>query len=80
MKCDSQLQEQYAIKILLKNIYGTIIFLLKRFTINTFEKLSNKASNFQDKAKQLSFGDQQNGSKLLKVFEKNTISTTDKGK
>ncbi|PKU64668.1 hypothetical protein MA16_Dca014522 [Dendrobium catenatum] len=53
MKCEPQLQEQHAVKILLKNIHGPIAFLLKGFTIKTFEKLLNKASNLQEEAPRL---------------------------
>lgn len=47
MKCEPQLSEQHAVEILLKNIRGPIAFLLKGFTIKTFEKLLTKASNLQ---------------------------------
>ncbi|PKU82262.1 hypothetical protein MA16_Dca017484 [Dendrobium catenatum] len=72
MKCEPQLQEQHAIEILLKNIHGPVAFLLKGFTIKTFEKLLNKASSLQDSKKL----------KPQKVFEKKsgTVSAVDKGK
>lgn len=45
MKCELQLQEQYNIKILLRNIHVMMPFLLKEYAIKTFEKLINKATN-----------------------------------
>ncbi|XP_020571643.1 uncharacterized protein LOC110018618 [Phalaenopsis equestris] len=53
MKCEPQLQEQHAIEILLKSIHGPVGFLLKGFTIKTFEKLLSKVGNLQEEAKQL---------------------------
>ncbi|XP_020592712.1 uncharacterized protein LOC110033161 [Phalaenopsis equestris] len=53
MKCEPQLQEQHAIEILLKSIHGPIAFLLKGFTIKTFENLLSKAGSLQKEAKQL---------------------------
>ncbi|KAI0526823.1 hypothetical protein KFK09_002415 [Dendrobium nobile] len=87
MKCEPQLQEQHAIEILLKNIHGLVAFLLKGFTIKTFEKLLNKASSLQEEASQLSFLVDQSYSdpkklKPQKVFEKKfgSVSTVDRGK
>ncbi|PKU84955.1 hypothetical protein MA16_Dca015171 [Dendrobium catenatum] len=87
MKCEPQLQEQPAIEILLKNIHGPVAFLLKSFTIKTFERLLNKASSLQEEASQLSFLVDQSSSdpkklKPKKVFEKKygIVSDVDKGK
>ncbi|PKU61119.1 hypothetical protein MA16_Dca028354 [Dendrobium catenatum] len=87
MKCEPQLQEQHAIEILLKNIHGPVAFLLKGFTIKTFEKLLNKASSLQEEASQLSFLVDQSSSdpkklKHHKVSKKKsgTVSAMDKGK
>ncbi|XP_028556574.1 uncharacterized protein LOC110106707 [Dendrobium catenatum] len=85
MKCEPQLQEQHAVKILLKNIHGPIAFLLKGFTIKTFEKLLNKASNLQEEAPRMPFLREQSedtkGPKLVKTFEKKAmVSAVDKGK
>lgn len=37
MKCDMQLPKKLEIEILVKNILGSITFLLKGFTIQTFK-------------------------------------------
>ncbi|XP_028557328.1 uncharacterized protein LOC114581406 [Dendrobium catenatum] len=85
MKCEPQLQEQHAVEILLKNIHSPIAFLLKGFTIKTFEKLLNKASNLQEEAHKMPFLREQSEDKkvtrLVKTFEKKAVvSAADKGK
>lgn len=47
MKCKPIFQEQHALEILMKNIYGPFVFLLKGFIIKIFEKLILKAANLQ---------------------------------
>ncbi|PKU59906.1 hypothetical protein MA16_Dca019608 [Dendrobium catenatum] len=87
MRCEPQLQEQHAIEILLKNIHGPVAFLLKGFTIKTFEKLLNKASNLQEEVSQLPFAKDSTSLEMKKlkpqkVLEKKsgTVSAVDKGK
>ncbi|KAL0910749.1 hypothetical protein M5K25_018832 [Dendrobium thyrsiflorum] len=85
MKCEPQLQEQHAVEILLKNIHGPVAFLLKGFTIKTFEKLLNKASNLQEEAPRMPFlkelSSDKKVDKPVKSFEKKAaVSSVDKGK
>lgn len=49
MKYDTQLLDQQAVEILLKNIHSHVTFLLKVFTIQTFEKLIKKALVYKRK-------------------------------
>ncbi|XP_020576144.1 uncharacterized protein LOC110021822 [Phalaenopsis equestris] len=70
MKCVPQLQEQDAIKILLKSIHGPVAFLLKGFTIKTFEKLLKKAGSLQNEAIQFDFFEEAEKLKPVKAFEK----------
>ncbi|XP_020685009.1 uncharacterized protein LOC110101440 [Dendrobium catenatum] len=87
MRCEPQLQEKHAIEILLKNIHSPVAFLLKGFTIKTFEKLLNKASNLQEEVSQLPFAKDSTSLEMKKlkpqkVLEKKsgTVSAVDKGK
>ncbi|KAL0923901.1 hypothetical protein M5K25_004688 [Dendrobium thyrsiflorum] len=74
MKCEPQLQEQHAVEILLKNVHGPVAFLLKGFTIKTFEKLLNKASNLMPFLKELS--SDKKVDKPVKYFEKRAATPT----
>lgn len=68
-----------------ENIHRPITFLLKGFTIKTFEKLLNKASNLQEKAPRMPFLKDSSSEKKIdrpvKSFEKRVvnISIVDKG-
>lgn len=59
-------------EILLKNIHNSIAFLLKVFTIKTFENLLDKDAILQEEAKRISFGEHQNKNKAPNIFEKKT--------
>ncbi|NAV33006.1 hypothetical protein EE071_28375 [Klebsiella pneumoniae] len=86
MKCEPQLQEQHAVEILLKNIHGPVAFLLKGFTIKTFEKLLIKASNLQGESSHIQAFQDRADRKFIKQNNQRPekkiahVSTVDKGK